>query len=85
MTVSIGTSTSFHPSYRAVFVLSEYEELTNAEIADALGISLHLVKTRLHRARQRLQIDLRGRCRFSRDARNELVCEPKSPGVSPHR
>lgn len=73
------------PIYRSVFILSEYEDLTNPEIADALGISLHAVKTRLHRARQRLQIELRSRCHFSRDARNELVCEPKSPPVSVRR
>ena len=73
------------PIYRSVFILSEYEDLTNPEITDALGISLHAVKTRLHRARQRLQIELRSRCHFSRDARNELVCEPKSPPVSVRR
>ena len=73
------------PSYRSVFVLSEIEGLTNPEIADALGISLQTVKIRLHRARQRLQIQLRHRCHFSRDARNELVCEPKASPVSTHR
>jgi RNA polymerase sigma-70 factor, ECF subfamily len=70
------------PNYRSAFVLSEYEELTNPEIAAALGISLDAVKIRMHRARQLLQVELRGRCRFSRDARNELVCEPKSSPVS---
>lgn len=64
-------------SYRSVFILSEDEGLTNPEIADALGISLHTVKIRLHRARLRLRLELERRCRFSRDARNELVCEPK--------
>jgi RNA polymerase sigma-70 factor, ECF subfamily len=72
------------PNYRSVFVLSEYEELTNPEIAAALGISLAAVKIRMHRARQLLQVELHGRCRFSRDARNELVCEPKSSPVSVH-
>jgi RNA polymerase sigma-70 factor, ECF subfamily len=73
------------PTYRSAFVLSEYEELTNPEIAAALGISLDAVKIRLHRARRLLQVKLRGRCNFSRDARNELVCEPKSPPVSLRR
>lgn len=70
------------PNYRSAFVLSEYEELTNPEIAAALGISLDTVKIRMHRARQLLQVELRGRCHFFRDARNELVCEPKSSPVS---
>ena len=73
------------PNYRSVFVLSEYEELSNPEIAAALGISLDAVKIRMHRARRLLQVELRGRCRFSRDARNELVCEPKSSPVSVRR
>ena len=73
------------PTYRSVFVLSEIEGLTNPEIAQSLGISLQTVKIRLHRARQRLQIQLRHRCQFSRDARNELICEPKSPPVSTRR
>ena len=76
---------TLQPSYRSVFVLSEIEGLTNPEIAQALGISLQTVKIRLHRARQRLQIQLRHRCHFSRDARNELICEPKSPPVSTRR
>jgi RNA polymerase sigma-70 factor (ECF subfamily) len=76
---------TLQPSYRSVFVLSEIEGLTNPEIAEALGISLQTVKIRLHRARQRLQIQLRHRCHFFRDARNELVCEPKAPPVSTHR
>jgi RNA polymerase sigma-70 factor (ECF subfamily) len=73
------------PNYRSVFVLSEYEELTNPEIAAAVGISLDAVKVRLHRARRLLQAELLSRCNFSRDARNELVCEPKSPPVSLRR
>jgi RNA polymerase sigma-70 factor, ECF subfamily len=72
-------------SYRSVFVLSEDEGLTNPEIADALGISLHTVKIRLHRACLRLRLELERRCRFSRDARNQLVCEPNKPPVSSRR
>jgi RNA polymerase sigma-70 factor (ECF subfamily) len=70
------------PTYRSAFVLSEYEELSNPQIAAALGISLDAVKIRLHRARRLLQADLHRRCTFSRDARNGLVCEPKPSSVS---
>jgi RNA polymerase sigma-70 factor (ECF subfamily) len=70
---------------RSVFILSEGEGLTNPEIAAALGISLPAVKISLHRARQCLQLELRQRCTFSRGARSELVCVPKSPPVTSRR
>jgi RNA polymerase sigma-70 factor (ECF subfamily) len=37
--------------YRAVLVLRDLEGRSNAEIADALGLSVAVVKTRAHRAR----------------------------------
>ncbi len=50
-------------NYRTVFVLSELEEMTNAEIAQILGLSLDTVKIRLHRARARLFQELKDRCK----------------------
>ena len=41
--------------FRAVFVLRAIEELSGAETAECLGIPEETVKTRLHRARGRLQ------------------------------
>ncbi len=41
--------------YRDVFVLSDVEGLPNAVIGDMLGLSLPAVKSRLHRARQKLR------------------------------
>jgi len=41
--------------YRDVFVLSDVEGLPNAEIGEMLGLSLPAVKSRLHRARQKLR------------------------------
>jgi RNA polymerase sigma-70 factor, ECF subfamily len=41
--------------YRDVFVLSDVEGLSNAEIGEMLGLSLPAVKSRLHRARQKLR------------------------------
>jgi RNA polymerase sigma-70 factor (ECF subfamily) len=38
-------------TYRDVYVLSDVENLPNAEIGDMLGLSLAAVKSRLHRAR----------------------------------
>jgi RNA polymerase sigma-70 factor (ECF subfamily) len=51
------------PNYRAVVVLSELEELNNNEIAEILGLSLDVVKIRLHRGRARLLQELKTNCR----------------------
>jgi len=50
------------PSQRTVFVLSELEGLANAKIAAVLEVSLHTVKIRLHRAREKLFQELRANC-----------------------
>jgi RNA polymerase sigma-70 factor (ECF subfamily) len=67
------------PSYRSVLILSEYEELTDQQIADVLGLTVGTVKIRLHRARRRLRDALGSGCAFYRDDRNELACEPAYP------
>ena len=43
------------PEVRAAFVLRAYHELGYAEIADALGIDIGTVKSRIHRARALLK------------------------------
>lgn len=62
-------------NYQTALMLSDFEELTNAEIADILGISTDTVKIRLHRARIRLKKELELHCSFYRDERNELACD----------
>lgn len=42
-------------AYRPVFVLREVEGLSTAETAEALGLNVDVVKTRLHRARAMLR------------------------------
>ena len=42
-------------SYRIVLVLRDIEELDTAEVAERLGVTTAVVKTRLHRARQALR------------------------------
>jgi RNA polymerase sigma-70 factor (ECF subfamily) len=69
---------SLPESYRSVLVLSEFEGLTNAEIAEVAGISLDTVKIRLHRARTRLRKELQAKCNFYHDERNELSCDRKT-------
>ncbi len=65
------------PDYRTVVILSELEELKNAEIADILGVSVETVKIRLHRARARLRRELETNCSFYRDESSELACDLK--------
>ena len=48
--------------YRSVFVLRDVEGLSTSETAECLGLSIDVVKTRLHRARARLREEL-----FQRD------------------
>ena len=45
-------------AFRTVFVLREVEDLTVEETAEALGLAANTVKTRLHRARRKLQQSL---------------------------
>jgi RNA polymerase sigma-70 factor (ECF subfamily) len=63
--------------YLTALVLSNLNELTNAEIAGVLGISLEAVKIRIHRARARLRQELEKRCDFYRDERTGLACDRK--------
>ena len=51
------------PGYRSIIVLSELENLPNREIAEILGLSLDVVKIRLHRGRARLFQELKAHCR----------------------
>ncbi len=65
-------------NYRTVVTLSDIEGLTNQEIADVLGLTLDVVKIRLHRGRTTLREKLRTGCRFDRDEEDVLVCDPKT-------
>lgn len=67
------------PIYYEVYALSEFEHLTNEEIARRLSLPLATVKMRLHRARSRVQADLRSNCRCYTNERGELMGEPKRP------
>ncbi len=49
-------------NYRTVVVLSELEQMPNNEIAEILGLSLEVVKIRLHRGRTRLLQELKSHC-----------------------
>ncbi len=63
--------------YYEVYVLSEFESLTNQEIADKLSLSIDTVKIRLHRARTELHDQLRKQCSCYSTKDGEIMCEPK--------
>jgi RNA polymerase sigma-70 factor (ECF subfamily) len=65
-------------NYRTCIVLSDLEDLSDAEIAEVLGLSLQAAKIRLHRARARLRERLEASCVFYRDERNEVACDRKN-------
>jgi RNA polymerase sigma-70 factor, ECF subfamily len=50
-------------SYRTIVALSELEDLAANEIAEVLGLSLEVVKIRLHRGRKRLLQELKSHCK----------------------
>jgi len=63
--------------YREVYVLAEFEDLSNEEIARRLSLSLGTVKIRLHRARGRLFAELRRNCACYVNEQGELMGAPK--------
>jgi len=50
-------------NYRTIVALSEIEEFTNIEIAEILGLSLDVVKVRLHRGKAKLIQELKNHCK----------------------
>jgi RNA polymerase sigma-70 factor (ECF subfamily) len=50
-------------NYRTIVALSELEALAANEIAEILGLSLDVVKIRLHRGRTRLLQELKSHCK----------------------
>lgn len=72
-----GVVTGLPENYRTVLLLVEFEELTNQEAADILGVSLETVKIRLHRAREVLRKAMQCQCTLYHDERNELMCDRK--------
>jgi RNA polymerase sigma-70 factor (ECF subfamily) len=64
-------------SYLEVYVLSEFDQLSNEDIASRLSLSLSTAKIRLHRARAKLHEELRRDCQCYRNQRGELMGEPR--------
>src|SRR3989304_5708264 len=66
-------------SYRAVLVLSDFEDLKNQDIAEILGLSVDAVKIRLHRARRELKKRFEAGCEFYRNEDDTIACDHKLP------
>lgn len=63
--------------FRTVLLLSEFEGFKDTEIADILGVSIGLVKIRLHRAREILKRKLEQNCDSYWVEENEFIPELK--------
>lgn len=72
-----GVIDQLHENYRTVLVLSEFEGLSNPEIAEVLNLSIDTVKIRLHRARASFRKAMESQCSFYHDERNEIMCDRK--------
>ncbi len=65
---------------RAVLLLGEMGELSDREVACALGVTVGTAKIRLHRARARLRAMMERRCELYRDPNDTLACDEKPRG-----
>ena len=67
--------------YRDALVLTEFEGLTQKELADRLGISLSGAKSRVQRGREQLKAMLHECCTFEFDRRGRVIdCAPRAEG-----
>ncbi len=73
----LGFVNSLPETYRTVLVLSEFEGLSNSDIAEVVGVALDTVKIRLHRARERLKEQLAVNCGSEWIDGNEFLPELK--------
>ncbi len=65
--------------YRDALVLTEFEGLTQKEMAGRLGISLSGAKSRVQRAREKLKQKLLERCEFQFDRLGRVIdCTPRA-------
>ncbi len=64
--------------YREALVLTEFEGLTQQQLADRLGISLSGAKSRVQRGREQLKTMLHECCTFEFDRRGKVIeCNPR--------
>ena len=64
---------SLPPDYREALILTEYEGLTQRELAERLGISVSGAKSRVQRAREKVKIMLLRCCHFQFDRLGRII------------
>ena len=70
---------SLPKAYRDALVLTEFEGLTQKEMAARLGISLSGAKSRVQRGREQLKQMLLERCEFEFDRLGRIIdCKPRT-------
>ena len=66
-------------AYRDALLLTEFESLTQKQLAERLGISLSGAKSRVQRGREMLKTALLDCCKFEFDRRGNIIeCEPRN-------
>lgn len=68
------------PEQREAVLLTEYEGVTQTELANRLGLPVSTVKSRVQRGRQRLAKALHDCCTFEFDRRGHIVDWQRRPG-----
>lgn len=64
---------SLPADYRQALILTEYEGLTQRELAEKLGLSLSGAKSRVQRAREKLKSMLLNCCHFEFDRQGRII------------
>lgn len=64
---------SLPPHYRQALILTEYEGLTQRELAEQLGISVSGAKSRVQRAREKVKLMLLRCCHFEFDSLGRII------------
>jgi len=64
---------SLPPDYRQALILTEYEGLTQKELAERLDISVSGAKSRVQRAREKVKIMLLSCCHFQFDRQGRII------------
>ena len=71
---------SLPDDYRQALIMTEYEGLTQKELAERLGISLSGAKSRVQRAREKLKEMLLECCHLEFDRFGKVIeCQPRRP------
>jgi RNA polymerase sigma-70 factor, ECF subfamily len=64
---------SLPADYREALILTEYQGLTQRELAERLGISVSGAKSRVQRAREKVKIMLLSCCHFQFDCQGRII------------